>query len=200
MITLRKRVRRSGGDGEDDGDSREPGPSRPCRPGYPSKKLSIRDQLLQKEVMELNQDILPNTVRVHFPDPNAFHHLMVSVCPSEGLWSGGVFDFEINVPEEYNMAPPKVKCLTPSWHPNINFRSGEICLSLLRVSAIDNMGWTPTRRLRDVVLGLDGLFGDLVNFEDPLNKDAADQYQCCSEAFEQKVRDLIRQNFRSRRR
>jgi len=189
MISLRKRARKSE-DEEENSDT--PGPSQPIKP------FSLRDTLLQKEVMELTSDILPSTVRIVFPNPNSLNQLLVSVRPTDGYWVGGVFDFQIMVPDGYNMVPPKVRCLTRAWHPNINLQ-GQVCLSLLRVSAVDGLGWTPTRRLKDVVLGLDALFGDLVNFDDPLNQDAADQHRHSREVFLTKIRDLIRQNPRSRR-
>lgn len=53
--------------------------------------------------------------------------------------------------------PPKVKCLTKLWHPNIS-EDGNVCLSILRQSSIDEMGWAPTRKLKDVVWGLNSLF------------------------------------------
>lgn len=53
--------------------------------------------------------------------------------------------------------PPRVKCLTRLWHPNINV-DGDVCLSLLRQTSIDEHGWAPTRRLKDVVWGLNALF------------------------------------------
>ncbi|OWK05235.1 hypothetical protein Celaphus_00002813, partial [Cervus elaphus hippelaphus] len=71
--------------------------------------------------------------------------------------------------------PPKVKCLTRIWHPNIT-ETGEICLSLLREHSIDGTGWAPTRTLKDVVWGLNSLFTDLLNFDDPLNIEAAEHH------------------------
>lgn len=53
--------------------------------------------------------------------------------------------------------PPVVKCLTKLWHPNIS-EDGDVCLSILRQSSIDGMGWAPTRKLKDVVWGLNSLF------------------------------------------
>lgn len=53
--------------------------------------------------------------------------------------------------------PPTVKCLTKLWHPNIS-EEGEICLSLLRQNSIDGLGWAPTRKLKDVIWGLNSLF------------------------------------------
>ncbi|OBS65014.1 hypothetical protein A6R68_06453 [Neotoma lepida] len=73
------------------------------------------------------------------------------------------------------MVPPKVKCLTKIWHPNIT-ETGEICLSLLREHSIDGTGWAPTRTLKDVVWGLNSLFTDLLNFDDPLNIEAAEHH------------------------
>lgn len=55
------------------------------------------------------------------------------------------------------------------------------------------MGWTPTRSLKDIVLGLDGLFGDLVNFDDPLNIDAAQEFRLTPDLFERKVREHVHQ-------
>lgn len=63
----------------------------------------------------------------------------------------------------YLFQPPKVKCLTRLWHPNINV-DGDICLSLLRQTSIDEHGWAPTRRLKDVVWGLNSLFTVCVRF------------------------------------
>lgn len=37
-------------------------------------------------------------------------------------------------------------------------------------------GWMPTRHLIDVVLGLDSLFTDLIDFDDALNAQAAQQW------------------------
>uniref|UniRef100_A0A673K7J4 E2 NEDD8-conjugating enzyme n=2 Tax=Sinocyclocheilus TaxID=75365 RepID=A0A673K7J4_9TELE len=133
-----------------------------------SHRVSIRDRLLIKEVAELEANL-----------------------PNEGYYLGGKFQFEIEVPEAYNMVPPKVKCLTRIWHPNIA-ETGEICLSLLREHSIDGTGWAPTRTLKDVVWGLNSLFTDLLNFDDPLNIDAAEHHLRDKEDFRNKVQDFIK--------
>ncbi|XP_075904592.1 NEDD8-conjugating enzyme UBE2F isoform X3 [Nelusetta ayraudi] len=131
-------------------------------------RVSIRDRLLTKEVAELEANL-----------------------PNEGYYQSGKFQFEIDVPEAYNMVPPKVKCLTRIWHPNIT-ENGEICLSLLREHSIDGTGWAPTRTLKDVVWGLNSLFTDLLNFDDPLNIDAAEHHLRDKEDFRNKVQDYIK--------
>ncbi|XP_054643785.1 NEDD8-conjugating enzyme UBE2F isoform X4 [Dunckerocampus dactyliophorus] len=130
-------------------------------------RVSIRDRLLTKEVAELEANL-----------------------PNEGYYQSGRFQFEIDVPEAYNMVPPKVRCLTRIWHPNIT-ENGEICLSLLREHSIDGTGWAPTRTLKDVVWGLNSLFTDLLNFDDPLNIDAAEHHLRDKEDFRNKVQDYI---------
>uniref|UniRef100_A0A8C6EJX8 UBC core domain-containing protein n=1 Tax=Microcebus murinus TaxID=30608 RepID=A0A8C6EJX8_MICMU len=95
-----------------------------------TRRVSVRDKLLVKEVAELEAN-LPCTCKVHFPDPNKLHCFQLTVTPDEGYYQGGEFQFETEVPDAYNMVPPRVKCLTRIWHPNIT-ETGEICLSLLR--------------------------------------------------------------------
>uniref|UniRef100_A0A8C5Y7P3 E2 NEDD8-conjugating enzyme n=1 Tax=Microcebus murinus TaxID=30608 RepID=A0A8C5Y7P3_MICMU len=132
-----------------------------------TRRVSVRDKLLVKEVAALEANL-----------------------PYEGYYQGGEFQFETEVPDAYNMVPPRVKCLTRIWRPNIT-ETGEICLSLLREHSIDGTGWAPTRTLKDVVWGLNSLFTDLLNFDDPLNIEAAGHHLRDKEDFRSKVDDYI---------
>ncbi|XP_068052695.1 NEDD8-conjugating enzyme UBE2F isoform X2 [Anomalospiza imberbis] len=153
----------------------------------------------RSEVADLEAN-LPCTCKVNFPDPNKLHYFQLTVTPDEGYYQGGKFQFETEVPDAYNMVPPKVKCLTRIWHPNIT-ETGEICLSLLREHSIDGTGWAPTRTLKqvlvaaveqDIVWGLNSLFTDLLNFDDPLNIEAAEHHLRDKEDFRNKVEDYIK--------
>ncbi|XP_014205315.1 NEDD8-conjugating enzyme UBE2F-like isoform X2 [Copidosoma floridanum] len=155
------------------------------------KRISIRDKLLIREVQEMEQT-LPLTCQATFNNPNCLYEFTLTIEPDEGYWAGGRFHFQIYIPEEYNMLPPTVKCLTKLWHPNIN-EDGEVCLSILRQNSIDGMGWAPTRKLKDIVWGLNSLFTDLLNFDDPLNKDAADLFSKNKELFSIKVKEYVLQ-------
>ncbi|XP_038071506.1 NEDD8-conjugating enzyme UBE2F-like [Patiria miniata] len=154
-----------------------------------SKRASVRDMLLNKEVPEMDVN-LPSSCTVDFEDPNKLHSFKLIVTPEEGYWRGGRFVFSIHVPEEYNIVPPTVKCLTRIWHPNIS-EDGNICLSILREHSVDGTGWAPTRRMKDVAWGLSFLFSDLLNFDDPLNIEAAEHYQRNRSDFEAKVRHYV---------
>ncbi len=157
----------------------------------PAAASSVRDKLLVQEVQEMEK-FLPKGCSVTFNNPNKLHQFVLTVKPCEGYWAEGRFSFNIDVPTEYNIAPPKVKCTTRLWHPNIT-ESGEICLSLLRQRTVDSSGWAPTRRLKDVVWGLNSLFTDLLNFDDPLNVEAADQHQQDKDGFIEKAKSYVKQ-------
>ncbi|KAJ2940735.1 hypothetical protein O0L34_g14846 [Tuta absoluta] len=177
MITLNRKLKK---------EHTEPGNGSTVEP---CKRISVRDKLLVKEVQEMDEN-LPSTCTITYPDSNVLSEFILTVTPDEGYWCGGKFKFGIFVTEDYNMAPPKVKCLTKLWHPNINV-DGDICLSLLRQTSIDEHGWAPTRRLKDVVWGLNSLFTDLLNFEDPLNIEAAEMYRKNKTEFQTKVQEYI---------
>ncbi|CRL08370.1 CLUMA_CG021234, isoform A [Clunio marinus] len=157
-----------------------------------SKRISIRDKLLVKEVQEMEEN-LPSTVKTSFPDSNNLSEFYLTVQPNEGLWKDGRFKFLITINEDYNMMPPKVKCLTKILHPNIS-AAGDVCLSLLRLNSIDGMGWMPTRRLKDVIFGINSLFTDLCDFDDPLNIELSEEYAANSEKVKQRIREHVLQN------
>ncbi|CAL4168437.1 unnamed protein product, partial [Meganyctiphanes norvegica] len=158
------------------------------RPGN-IKGTRISDRSLVPQVSEMESN-MPDGCTVKFDDPDQLHTFCLVISPPDGFWCGGYFSFTVHVPEEYNIAPPIVKCETKLWHPNIS-EEGEICLSLLRQNSIDGLGWAPTRRLKDVVWGLNSLFSDLLNFDDPLNIEAAEHYQRDKESFRRKVKEYI---------
>ncbi|CAF0799268.1 unnamed protein product [Didymodactylos carnosus] len=158
----------------------------------PRSGLSIiRDTLLAKEHNDWGH-CLPVTCKTIFENIDKLEKFDLIITPgSESMWHRGRFVFTVEVPITYNMMPPKVTCRTKIWHPNIN-EDGQICLSILREASVDGkVGWLPTRTLKDVIFGLDQLFTDLVDFDDALNMEAANQYKQNPEVFKQKVASYI---------
>ncbi|EUB64842.1 NEDD8-conjugating enzyme UBE2F [Echinococcus granulosus] len=145
------------------------------------RNASIRDRLLAQELTDLKSN-LSQHCRLRYPDPDKLHEFEIIISPVDGFWAKGHFHFEFTVPEGYNHVPPIVKCTTRIWHPNID-EEGRICLSLLRPSSLDSSGWAPTRKLSDVIWGLESLFSDLCDFNDALNTNAAEEYIRDPESF-----------------
>lgn len=118
--------------------------------------VDLRQRLLQKEFENLSK--LPDGCSLKFDNPDVLSQFKVVIVPDkDSYWNGGLFEFVVNVPESYNMEPPKVHCLTKIWHPNIN-EKGDVCLSILRQNAIDSYGWLPTRTIIEVIFGINSLF------------------------------------------
>jgi ubiquitin-conjugating enzyme E2 F len=54
------------------------------------------------------------------------------------------------------------------------------------------MGWLPTRRLKDVIFGINSLFTDLCDFSDPLNIELSEEFSKNSEKVKQKIREFTK--------
>ncbi|KAF0913477.1 hypothetical protein E2562_022369 [Oryza meyeriana var. granulata] len=131
--------------------------------GRPPKKQSPGELRLHKDIAELN---LPKKTRVTFPNgKDNLMNIEVSLRPDEGYYVGGIFVFTFEVPHAYPHEPPKVKCKTKVYHPNIDLE-GNVCLNILRED------WKPVLNINTIIYGLNLLFMQ-PNDEDPLNHDAA---------------------------
>ncbi|KAL8272178.1 hypothetical protein Esti_003906 [Eimeria stiedai] len=86
--------------------------------------------------------------------------------PPESPYEGGSWNLKITCPPTYPLAPPKVVLLTKCFHPNIDFKTGAICLDILNES-----GWTPAWSLHFVCVAIVALLGK-PNADSPLNCDA----------------------------
>lgn len=103
---------------------------------------------------------------------------------NKGFYRGGKFVFSFKVGQAYPHEPPKVKCETQVYHPNIDLE-GNICLNILRED------WKPVLTINSIIYGLQYLFLE-PNPEDPLNKEAAEVLQSNRRVFEQNVQKSMR--------
>lgn len=61
------------------------------------------------------------------------------------VYENGIFFMNIDFPVDYPFKPPTVKFITKIYHPNIDDKTGGICLALLK----DN--WQPNVTIRQVI-------------------------------------------------
>ncbi|XP_047338215.1 NEDD8-conjugating enzyme Ubc12-like [Impatiens glandulifera] len=142
------------------------------------KKQSAGELRLHKDIGELN---LPKCCNVAFPNgKDDLMNFEFTIQPDEGYYVGGTFLFSFQVPPVYPHEPPKVKCKTKVYHPNIDLE-GNVCLNILRED------WKPVLNVNTVIYGLFHLFMQ-PNHEDPLNHEAAEVLRDNPKLFESNVR------------
>jgi ubiquitin-conjugating enzyme E2 M len=132
----------------------------------------------QKDLSELD---LPKGGMLQFPDgKDKVMNFEFVLVPDEGMYRDGTFLFQFSIPQTYPHDPPKVKCLTKVFHPNIDLE-GNICLNILRED------WSPVLSISSIIYGLHFLFL-APNPEDPLNKEASAMMERNQPQFESAVK------------
>uniref|UniRef100_A0A804NTP3 UBC core domain-containing protein n=1 Tax=Zea mays TaxID=4577 RepID=A0A804NTP3_MAIZE len=86
----------------------------------------------------------PGQVQLICDDSNIFKWTALIKGPSETPYEGGVFQLAFAIPEQYPLLPPQVRFLTKTFHPNVHFKTGEICLDILKNA------WSPAWTLQSV--------------------------------------------------
>lgn len=107
-----------------------------------------------------------------------------NMANEECFWRGGKFKFQFTIPFNYPYDPPKVHCVTPIYHPNID-RQGNVCLNILKAD------WTPSCDINACILGVNFLFLS-PNPNDPLNHEAASEFRNNETRFANLVKQSLR--------
>lgn len=85
--------------------------------------------------------------------------------PVDSPFQGGKFDIVLKLTPDYPLAPPTVAFQTKIFHPNVEFKSGEVCLDILKSD------WSPAWGIGTVCRAIVALLAS-PNAESPLNCDA----------------------------
>jgi peroxin-4 len=83
----------------------------------------------------------------------------------DGLWL-----LDINIPPNYPHSPPAITFSTPICHPNVHFKTGEICLDLLKTA------WLPSYTVSSTVTAVQQLLTS-AEPDSPLNVDIAQMFR-----------------------
>eukprot|EP00126_Sphaerothecum_destruens_P010557 Sdes_comp20773_c0_seq1m16807 len=145
---------------------------------------STANRRLFKEILQL-ESLGENSFSVKNIDGNAKSHFRLEFLPDFGfrrwaafltpmegsLYHGGVFELRIDIPEAYPISPPSIRFLTKICHPNIHFKTGEICLDIL------SSAWSPVWTLQSCLFAI-SLLMDNPEHDSPLNCDAGNLLRC----------------------
>ena len=63
-------------------------------------------------------------------DNNMFKWNIIFNGPEDTPYEGGYFKATMEFPSDFPESPPKMKFVTPMWHPNI-YDDGNVCISIL---------------------------------------------------------------------
>ncbi|NXG43125.1 UBE2T enzyme, partial [Psilopogon haemacephalus] len=104
---------------------------------------------------------------------------------ADTAYEKGIFNLEIIVPERYPFEPPKIRFLTPIYHPNID-SAGRICLDLLKLPP--KGAWRPSLNICTLLTSIQLLMAE-PNPDDPLMADISSEYKYNKQLFLQHARE-----------
>ncbi|GFT96876.1 nedd8-conjugating enzyme UbcE2M [Nephila pilipes] len=149
----------------------------------PNSSKRTSSAALMRITKDINELKLPKTCRIDFPESDNLFNFKLTITPDEGFYKNGEFVFDFKVSNNYPYEPPKVKCETEIYHPNIDLE-GNICLNILRED------WKPVLSIDSVVYGLQYLLLE-PNPHDPLNKSAAEILKSDKTSFAKNVNKVM---------
>lgn len=122
-------------------------------------------------------------VKVEIPDEDDLLNYIIWVKVEDGLYKDHWFRFKFEITPDWPNTQPKITILDDIWHANIKLvkDGGQVC-----VSTISKDEYRPSFTLSYIVSSLKVLLVN-PNEKDPLNVDAARQYNDNFQEFENKV-------------
>ncbi|GAB2284848.1 hypothetical protein Dimus_019301 [Dionaea muscipula] len=137
-----------------------------CRLSSSLRSMQASRARLFKEYKEvLREKAADPDIQLVCDDSNIFKWTAFIKGPSETPYEGGLFQLAFAVPDQYPLQPPQVRFLTKIFHPNVHFKTGEICLDILKNA------WSPAWTLQSVCRAIIALMAH-PEPDSPLNCDS----------------------------
>ncbi|TKA83066.1 hypothetical protein B0A55_00922 [Friedmanniomyces simplex] len=122
---------------------------------------------LIKELEQYSRDPSPAVPRLEAVGDDLTHLTADLRGPDGTAYEGGQWTLSVSVPPSYPNTPPEIHFQTPICHANVNFKTGEICLDLLKTS------WTPAYGIVSTLEAVQQLLSAGGEPDSPLNIDIA---------------------------
>ncbi|GLD91775.1 hypothetical protein PINS_up000308 [Pythium insidiosum] len=144
---------------------------------------------MRKEIEMLESD--PPYGISAWPKDDQLDRLEAQILGPEGSpYDGGVFLLDIEIPERYPFEPPKVRFVTPIYHPNID-DAGRICLDTLKMQPKGS--WMPSVNISTLLTTIRLLMAE-PNADDGLMPEITDLYKHNRELFRRKAVEMTKQH------
>jgi peroxin-4 len=121
-------------------------------------------QRLMRELREVQRAEEMDLELVPSPE-SIFEWTCILTGPNGTPFEGGKFRIMLHCTKQYPLAPPTAVFQTKIFHPNIHYKTGEVCLDILKTS------WSPAWTLQSVCRAISALLAH-PEPDSPLNCDA----------------------------
>jgi ubiquitin-conjugating enzyme E2 T len=110
--------------------------------------------------------------------------------PQESPYQGGLYNLTVDIPDRYPFEPPRVRFVTPIYHPNID-SDGRICLDTLKMQP--HGSWSPSVNINTLLLTIRVLMSN-PNADDGLVPDITEEYKRDIALWRRKASDHTKLN------
>ncbi|KAI5302105.1 Ubiquitin-conjugating enzyme E2 7 [Ascosphaera atra] len=119
--------------------------------------------------------------------------------PEDTPFEGGVFAAELKFSRDYPLSPPKMRFLSPIFHPNV-YTNGTVCISILHPPGDDPNHyehacerWSPIQSVEKILISVMSMLAE-PNDESPANVEAAKMWREHRSEYEDRVREEVKRS------
>ena len=141
----------------------------------PISKKRITKDINKLKLAEPNMHVLSELKELEF----------TLTGPKDTCYEGAKFTIYVYLPINYPFKSPSIAFRTKIYHPNIDAQSGAVCLDVI------NQKWSPSFSLVNIFDKFLPYLLTYPNPDDPLNRDAADNYKTNKRVYAAKVKEYI---------